>query len=101
MSTVSIPKIDDVICYSPRLPSGGVAWFWWRPDLEWNHFEILLRCPHGHFATLSMSKHQIAADGTITPSIYFKGICGEDEWHVWGRLEGWGAGDVARLALAR
>lgn len=33
--------------------------------------------------------HDIAADGTVTPSIVCPGHRQGCTWHVWGRLDGW------------
>lgn len=45
---------------------------------------VLLSCPKGHLATL---QHEIASDGTVTPSVGCPiDGCG---WHVFVKLEGW------------
>lgn len=94
---IEIPRALDVTAYSDDVPgSPAPSWFWWRPDAEWPGWDILLRCPHGHLATLSAGKHAIAADGTVSPSIFFKGMCaGQEEWHVHGRLVGWDPSEAA------
>ena len=41
-----------------------------------------VKCPQGHYASLN---HDIAADGTVTPSL----VCPFDppeHWHIWGQL---------------
>jgi len=67
----------------------------WCPPLTWdgplqpgNSVLVLLSCGNGHEGTLQTPTiHQIAADGTVTPSCVcpYKG-CG---WHEFVRLVGW------------
>lgn len=89
---IVIPREPDLTNYASGLsPLGpGPAWCWWRPDVDLPWL-VLLRCPHGHWATLSGAKHHVARDGLVRPSIYFRGLCkpASDEWHVWGQLQGW------------
>lgn len=62
---------------------------WW-PDANG---DPLIRC--GECGGMSGLQHEIAADGTVSPSIWhdvkYKGkqFC---NWHVFGKLEGWTGG---------
>lgn len=57
----------------------------WHSDV-W----LAFTCPNGH--TGSLASHDIAADGTVTPSV----VCPHDgcPFHAWIRLAGWSAGEV-------
>lgn len=48
--------------------------------------KAIVACPARHRATL---RHEVAADGTVRPSL----VCPREgcDWHVFGRLEGWGS----------
>lgn len=94
---VEIPRLPECRTWSGDLPAGGLGWFWWDTPEDDFGGQVMIRCPHGHIATLSAGKHQIAADGTVTPSIYFLGLCGDKEpFHEFGRLAGWMPADAAR-----
>lgn len=92
---IQIPKLPDVLCYSPELPAEpSPAWCWWDTPDRLFGWQLMVRCEHGHWGNL---KHQISDDGTASPSIYFKGMCGDQEdWHVWGKLLDWTAEDASR-----
>lgn len=93
---VEIPRLPECRTWAGDIGEGGLGWFWWKPFPE-DAGEVIIRCPHGHLGTLSREKHQVAADGTVSPSIHFKGLCrGLPEFHENGRLVGWTAADAAR-----
>lgn len=74
--TVEIQKDDD----GPGSVRKG-AWRLW-------HGRVLLRCPEcGDLGTLAAPDHQVAPDGTVTPSIQ----CARTgcKFHVNGKLLGW------------
>ncbi len=77
----------------PRIASSGAAkgLAWWDAN-GW----VLVRCPNGHVHTLMHPgphrklSHDVAADGTIAPSLVCPGTGKNDcDWHVFARLEGW------------
>lgn len=76
----------------PHRPGGagtGPAW-WWESHGPGLAASLVVRCPHGHAGRLSREKHQVAADGRVHPSVFFKGLCGgQPEWHVWAMLLEW------------
>jgi hypothetical protein len=57
----------------------------WRPVKHDDIPTAMLQCSNGHRALLST--HQIAADGTVTPSA----VCPYEgcNFHEWIRLAGW------------
>lgn len=62
----------------------------------------MLRCPEGHYAGMASSNHAIAADGAVSPSVWFKGLCGSGpEFHANVRLLGWTPADAARRATSK
>ena len=64
-----------------------LAWAWWRPVPEHAPW-IVLTCGHGHVGHLDVpAVHQVAADGTVSPSCVCP-MAGCD-WHVWVRLQDW------------
>ncbi len=67
--------------YDPRLTPGT----WQGATLPDGTRRALLACTRGHIA--SLSSHEIAADGTVTPSV----VCPEDgcDFHEFVQLEGW------------
>jgi hypothetical protein len=58
------------------------------PHPRWREWEgvVIVSCPEGHTARLN---HNVASDGSVTPSL----LCPYCGWHVWGRLDGWEAGE--------
>lgn len=62
--------------------AGAIGWFTWRD-------RTMLRCECGLTMAIG-DRHQIADDGTVTPSLHHKANdeadCG---LHVFGRLVGW------------
>lgn len=87
-----LPDIDD-LGYHPDEPPAGWYWRGISDDALGPH--ILVRCPHGHTLTLSKEKHQVAADGTVSPSLLFDKVC---DFHEYARLDGWTAEDASRRA---
>lgn len=78
----------------PRAPERfGKGWWPWKHARTaagggtYSHYDGACiecgGCGHG----MALSKHEIAADGTVTPSVVCPYVgCG---WHVFIRLEGW------------
>ena len=67
----------------PRDDKSGARPYW-RLLRDGERRSATLVCPNGHRAALD---HDIAADGTVSPSV----VCPEDgcDWHVHVRLVGW------------
>jgi hypothetical protein len=56
----------------------------WYMETGPGEAKAIVVCPKcGHWARLN---HEIAEDGTVTPSLICPYACG---WHDWVKLEGW------------
>lgn len=62
----------------------------WCHDPE-DQSRIKIRCGGCGFVVGFSDQHQVAPDGTVTPSIFHDSAAGGTYcgWHVWGILEGW------------
>lgn len=86
MSLVVIPRAPDGVDYGGPLG--------WSPVNDRSGvIKASVCCPNGHLMAL---KHNVAADGTVSPSIVCTGWAGGKpgerepcDWHVFARLEGW------------
>lgn len=61
--------------------AGKLAPSWWLDGKA-----VIVRCNCGAALLLD---HEIAADGTVTPSLWHSEVQGACGWHVVGRLDGW------------
>ena len=73
-----------IVCTPAARLAERVPFTWERVTLDGVR-SAAAYCVNGHFAVLSA--HEIAPDGTVTPSV----VCPEDEcdWHEMVRLDGW------------
>lgn len=77
----------------PRIESTQrdvLGWYGWTVGPK-AHQQVVLQCPKGHRATISRGEHghQIADDGTVTPSVVCPGVGCDFHEHV--KLDGWEA----------
>lgn len=96
---MNVPREPDVVGPEVRYqPVDKPAWWWWKFPPHINEWDLVIRDPHGHLGILSWKAHKIAADGTVSPSVWFKGLCGQmKEWHETGvRLLEWDTASVRR-----
>jgi hypothetical protein len=56
----------------------------WTRGRSGDRYTPLVRCPTC-CETFSLSRHTIAADGAVTPSV----VCPRCGWHAWVTLVGW------------
>lgn len=80
MKPLLVPRDRSTDQWSPTKLS-------WRPLKTPDGPSATLTCSKGHYGTLL--DHEIAADGTVTPSV----VCTEGgcDFHAYVRLEGWPA----------
>ena len=80
---VAVPKITSLMDLEDR------GWTM-MTDTDTGKVEPYLRCP-GCGILAAMTRHDIAADGAVTPSILCPESCG---YHVHGKLDGWEDGEM-------
>lgn len=71
------------------LPELGEPGTWQPVRLKDGRMTATLVCPNGHYGLLDIDQHQIAEDGTVTPSC----ICPIEDcaFHDWVKLAPWEA----------
>jgi|CXWL01.1.fsa_nt_gi hypothetical protein len=79
---IVIPRKQYTPTPQGRTLPKGLGWVWWKGSL-------FIECPSGHRAAFDLSPngHQVAADGTISPSA----VCPETgcTFHEFVRLADW------------